>query len=724
MKEICMISERFYWKSIYGKCLILLLTFCLLIYYPAVFGNFFSDDFVYIVNNEFLKGIDFRHIFTIFTAFANKYEYLPIRDLSYWFDYSFFGVNPLAFHLHNLILYGLDCVSVCFFSIAVIRLIKAGKSFGNDECFLVFSITALFATHPAHVESVAWISGRKDLLSGLFAVLTLWQFVEILNEEFGKLWRYIGTLILFALALLSKSSVVPLPLVLFFLALVYFSKKHSNFPAFWRSFVVSAPFGVLSLSSVLTQVFVGGKTGVKLDPFSLLGGQPERYFILPFKILGYLAKITVAPFGLRLMYDLEVPGWKPSLLLFIGLVVAIVFIVAIYKFIQTKSLTAFGVIFFVCFCLPFLQLIPFRTWSFVSERFLFLPVLGLSIPVAILIAKIGNYKYVLLSIILLVLVVVHIDRIVDWSAPPKSLETSNIAYNKKNTIAILSFMSDVLFPEKKFNEARSLIFGLEDKLTKKVLTQYVNSQEVFYNKEFNQYKENIEKLKYFWDKTVYFPVFELIAKMYEEKGDEFNASRFYYKAYLSLDLSAKINLDNVEDKYKSIIDLYKVKINRNRNVVGNYLQLGGLYMEIFQIQKAQKIYSQALEIASGEETKKLINYNLGLCSYRSTDYGRAIKYFVIANQQGLNSTDLWNNLGLSYLYLGMTNEAEAAFLKAMSLNRFIADPAYNLGMMKAKLGEKESALKALTEAKERLMAKGQSTDLVDFKLEAVESLDN
>lgn len=212
-----------------------------------MWGDFFVDDYVYVVDNSFLQNLDFHDIFSLFISQSNVFEYLPLRDLSYWLDLQLFGLNPLGFHFHNLALYGLSCFAVWLFSIEIIRFIGKERVAEADQTFIAFTITAIFTLHPAHVESVAWISGRKDLLSGLFAVLSCWQFTRALNEEFKTSWRLVLAIIFFVFALMSKSTVIALPMVIFILLLVFASQQNFKPKVCWKPALTFVLYGLTSL---------------------------------------------------------------------------------------------------------------------------------------------------------------------------------------------------------------------------------------------------------------------------------------------------------------------------------------------------------------------------------------------------------------------------------------------------------------------------------------------
>jgi protein O-mannosyl-transferase len=186
----------------FGPRLLLLLT--VLVYVPALGGGFLNwDDPWLLESNSALRHPSLAVLWAIWTdlSLSTRYvfgaEYLPLRDCSHLFEAWVTGIAPLPLRVVNLLLY-LGVVQV------VQRLMLA--TLRNESYALV--ATAAFALHPVHVESVAWIAGRKDLLAMLFAALAMQAYVR--RRAHCALW----TVFWFLLAMLSKSMSVALPLCL------------------------------------------------------------------------------------------------------------------------------------------------------------------------------------------------------------------------------------------------------------------------------------------------------------------------------------------------------------------------------------------------------------------------------------------------------------------------------------------------------------------------------
>jgi len=133
-------------------------------------------------------------------------NWIPLTWLSLMLDSNISGTSPAGYHVTNVILHAANAVFL-FMALAHATGYTARSAF----------VAALFALHPLHVESVAWVAERKDVLSIFFGLASLWAYVRY--AQLGKTWRYVGSLLLFVCSLLSKPTLVTLPFV--FLLLDY-----------------------------------------------------------------------------------------------------------------------------------------------------------------------------------------------------------------------------------------------------------------------------------------------------------------------------------------------------------------------------------------------------------------------------------------------------------------------------------------------------------------------
>lgn len=197
-------------KSILIKYQTFLIAFLLFIttlfvYWQVTDYNFINfDDDVYVTANAHVQsGLTLENVRWAFTTtYANFWH--PLTWLSFMLDYELFGLKPGGFHFSSLFFHILNSILLFW----VVRMMT-GKVW--QSAF----VAALFALHPLHVESVAWISQRKDVLSTLFWILTMWAYVLYVRKP--TVIRYILPLFLYILGLMAKPMLVTLPFILILL---------------------------------------------------------------------------------------------------------------------------------------------------------------------------------------------------------------------------------------------------------------------------------------------------------------------------------------------------------------------------------------------------------------------------------------------------------------------------------------------------------------------------
>jgi len=136
-------------------------------YIPALSFQFLNwDDNVYVLSNPWIRAWSSANLAHIFTEpyYSN---FLPLHLVSYMVDYSLWGLNPTGYHLQSIVLHALN---------AALAMFVVKRMLGSSV--VAFLAALLFAVHPSHVEAVAWISIRKDLLSTTFALLTVYFYLR------------------------------------------------------------------------------------------------------------------------------------------------------------------------------------------------------------------------------------------------------------------------------------------------------------------------------------------------------------------------------------------------------------------------------------------------------------------------------------------------------------------------------------------------------------------
>jgi tetratricopeptide (TPR) repeat protein len=465
----------------------------LLAYLPALRGPFaFFDDELYVSRNTVLQNIPLTESWRFFAARTNAWEYLPLRDLTYRIDYAIFGLNPAGYKAHNLLLYGIACAGVWWLAMGLLRLVRGRED--SEDPWIAAAATALFAVHPAHVESVAWISGRKDLLSGAFAIWSLALFTRALlrgdeeTREFG--WSYL----LFAFAILSKSTVVPVPIVAWLIALAHEAGGEGRLDAaaVRRAVLRVVPLAMLAGGSVVLQVW-GSNTYGDERVFELGASVLGRVFFAV-RILGALAGIAVAPWRPRLIYDVEAPGLNAAVTLAAGTFVAGLTVYAAWRSLRSHAPAWLGIAMAGVLMLPFLQIIPISTWSYASDRFVFLPTVGVAFAAAVVMRTLGPVpRRGVLALVIAAALAGTAVQAWKWRTP-YILVRESATLAPGNAMAVMTVVHSVLVPEKQYAQAREAVRQVRSQLHQTYLIVWIDALEASERKDMAALRKLVPKL--------------------------------------------------------------------------------------------------------------------------------------------------------------------------------------------------------------------------------------
>jgi hypothetical protein len=207
-------------RAVWGVCLFLVVA-VVVVFGQTLRHEFVNyDDDVYVSDNpQVTQGLTLRGIGWAFT-YSQIGHWHPLTWLSHMLDCQLYGLNPGGHHLTNVLVHAANAV-LLFLVLRRMMGLRTDKSVGATATpagmlWPSALVAAVFAIHPLRVESVAWVAERKDVLSGLFFVLTLGAYVRYVRRS-SSLVRYLAVVFLFAMGLLSKNMLVTLPFVLLLL---------------------------------------------------------------------------------------------------------------------------------------------------------------------------------------------------------------------------------------------------------------------------------------------------------------------------------------------------------------------------------------------------------------------------------------------------------------------------------------------------------------------------
>ena len=268
---------------------------------PALRAGFVAwDDQTNFLENLDYRGLGPTQLRWMWTTFLLGH-YVPLSWMTLGLDYVVWGMNPAGYHLTSLLLHCADAVLVYFLARRILRLtgVVAPTADGMSLAIPAAFAALLFAVHPLRVESVVWITERRDVLSGLFYLSSLLFYLRYVERTTAKrLWYWLA-LGMFVAALLSKGSAVTLPPVLLILN-VYPLRRLGGENGWWttsakRVYRELLPFVVLAMAFVVM-------TFVALQRMSQLA-VPQKIAVSAYSLAFYLLK-TIAPVNLAPLYDL------------------------------------------------------------------------------------------------------------------------------------------------------------------------------------------------------------------------------------------------------------------------------------------------------------------------------------------------------------------------------------------------------------------------------------
>jgi protein O-mannosyl-transferase len=480
----------------------------LLAYLPALRNEFVNwDDDLYVYDNPQIRSLGaafFRWAFT--TTLMGNWN--PLTWISHALDYAVWGLNPLGHHLTSIVLHSMNAALVVVLAVKLLEIVVERSALNESVRFLddrrvliAAGVTGLlFGIHPVHVESVAWVSERKDLLCALFFLLSLIVYVKYFGgrqsaadgqtsgvrsqeskvKSLQSTRLYLLSLGFFVLALMSKPMAVTLPVVLLILDW-YPLGGITSLKTLWAAGVEKLPFFALGLSSavltILAQRAEGAMTAMEVVPW------PFRTLVATKSLVVYLGKmllpVQLLPFY---PYPKDVSLLSPEYLLAICLVIGVTAGCIILAGRQKLWLAAWG--YYVVTLIPVVGIVQAGGQA-MADRYTYLPSLGpfliVGIAAAIVSEKAGKSKqkglvaasYAAALVVLAVLFSLAIGQIAVWRT---SMDLWNDVIKKEPEKAPLAYYNrgQVFMSTGSFDKA------IEDYSRAVALNPFY--QEAFYNR--------------------------------------------------------------------------------------------------------------------------------------------------------------------------------------------------------------------------------------------------
>lgn len=536
-------------------------------------GFFAVDDPGYVTKNPWIKSVNSTNIYNILSQsyFAN---YSPLHLFSYMIDYALAGENAYAFHFSSNLWAGIVAGFVFLTSLAFTK-----------NRIISIAAAVLFVVHPVHVEAVAWISSRKDLVAAAFALPSFLAYMQYRNTK-SAVW-YAVSVILFLFALAGKLSVATFPAV--FLAYDFFIEKR----LLRNSIADKIPFLVLALIIALKAMSAQPSMGHQPEPYVLAAALVQNFWLL-------------SGFATYVLY--RIPPETSQALLQIG---GVIFLIAIFLapfFIRKKMPAAAVLLYWILFAF-----IPAQVLSFthpVTDRYVFFPsvagVILLAWGIYAVTQKITAYGTTIFAAILLLLSVL-------WG---------------RNTLRYLS----------EWNDPRSVWYAAMEKSADPAVSQNLGSYYVGVARSLGAEagesplsKEKMIRLANLtWTGNNRLP--ELLDEW--KKGQKGGVAEMEFKNHL---------LDLAWDALEKTIQ------NKGNRIMGAaYYNRGLILQEKNNWEGAKKEFeagaAEALRDSfaeSGNELAFYCYYSLGRIGLKQLNYPEALKWFQLAKKQQDNAKATW-----------------------------------------------------------------------------------
>ena len=612
----------------------LLLT--LVVYFPSLFNSITNwDDFEY-VNNPYIKNLSPAGIEEIFSVYFFG-NYHPLTLLSLGIDLMIGGEGPFIFHFTNLLLHLLNTYLVF---LLVRRLTQ------NNIPALLTSI--LFGVHPLHVESVAWVAERKDVLYSFFFLVSL--IIYISYAKGGKRLYWMLSLLFFLLSLMAKGQAVVLAVILPFIDHMtgrkWFSMKvlTEKIPFLILLFI----FGWIALHAQAS----GHALSTAYVPLT------ERFAFASYGFAQYLVK-SILPAGLSALYPYPsgLLSGKIPMYYWLFIITFPLFIAGSYFLVKHSKIYAFGLSLFFLTLLPVLQLIPVggAIWA---DRYFYMPSVGLLLCIAFGFMEIRNsgIRYALSGLFILLLSVLTISRCMVWK---DSLTLWDDVISKYDQAQDAYYNRGVAYKNLKQWDKAKADFTKTIAIDPDYKNAYVNRGLAYGN--LGEYDQSIA------DFTKVIAMDPQSAEAYFNRGG----------SYL-----------NLKQWDKAIAD-YSMVVQLDPDHVMAWFNRGLAYGNTGQADREISDYSNVIRIDP---------------KYKDAYYNRSIAYSnlgqwdkVITDCSSIIGIDpdwaiAWSTRGVAYWNLGQSDKSIADYTKAIEIDPKYTDAYFNRGLAYGTLGEWDKAI--------------------------------
>jgi protein O-mannosyl-transferase len=535
-----------WWKNkraLLTLAILLVVTF--IVMQPSLKGKFLNwDDDVNIYDNNNVKHLTCDNIKNIFTGTVIG-GYNPFTIFTFALEYKFFKEKTFYYHLDNIILHLLNA----FFVFWWLMLLGLRKEWA-------FFAALFFSVHPMRVESVAWITERKDVLFAFFYLASVICYVYYL--KYKKKRFYFLVLVFFLLSLFSKIQAVALPLTL--LLIDYILKR----PLKFRLILEKIPHLLFSLAIGLLGIyFLGKQESLDQIDYSFL----ERFLVGTYSLCVFLYK-SIFPYPLSAVYAFPEPGYFPLIYYFTPFII-IGLGVLVYLAGRRSRIALFGSLFFLFNIIFILQVLS-AGQGFCADRFSYIPYIGLAYVYASggswLMDKYKKWMPLIITIAAAIIIVNAVNcrnRIKVW----ENTETLFTDVLQQNTKVPLAYRNrGNYYRDNKIKDKGLADFSALIQLTPKEAKPYISRGKIYFDRK--------DTMNAFQDFNKAVLLDSTSAEAYSNRGSVYGLRQKYDLALKDFSKAIKLNPKWKDALLNRSLLLYSsAKFNQALSDLNNYLAM-------------------------------------------------------------------------------------------------------------------------------------------------------
>ncbi|MBN1341054.1 MAG: tetratricopeptide repeat protein [Phycisphaerae bacterium] len=416
----------------HGVSALCLIALTFLLYLPLLHAAFAYDDTTTIVANRLIDSFSFQTVARLFGGFHLN-DYYPVFYLSLMLDRRLWNMNPSGFHLTNLFLHAVNVLLVYALAIRLAARTTAPSDNARPalSSWLLAMIAALlFAIHPNHVEPVAWLTGRKVLLAGMWGLLAVHAYLTGLTDD-RRRWPAVAAAILCA-ALACMSNVYAMVVPVLIVVVDRNVTKRTWLRASW----INWPLALVSAGAVVMKLL--SRIGGVARPSQF--DSKTEWLCTTVALYWTNLRSLFAPYGRNVLYPSEVVHAPAELAFQLGAGAILATLVLLW-IVRKRGLWNIGLMWFLLALLPTSQLA--RHHIFRADRYLYFPGIGACLLAGLIVATLWawsrRWPWRLLLIALCLVVLTTLARASrarthDWT-DDETLWTASLAQNEQNADA-------------------------------------------------------------------------------------------------------------------------------------------------------------------------------------------------------------------------------------------------------------------------------------------------